>query len=170
MPHSLRPTDDEAPRSPLLNLLIVVTLVTVVVAAWYLVDYYLRGSSEHMTWYPPETPCDLHQGQCRAALGLHADMTLRIDGPIDTSRSLPLTVHLDGVDANAVTVEFVGRSMSMGANRVELEATDDGEFRGEGELGVCSETVMPWRAQVIVETDEGRKGSWFDFDITKEAG
>lgn len=134
MSHSLRTTDDDAPRSPLLNWLIVVTLVTVVVAAWYLVDYYMRGSSEHMTWYPPKTPCNLHQGACRAALGLHAEMTFRIDETIGISSPVPMTVELEGVEASAVTVEFVGRDMAVGVHRVELEEHGDGVFRGEGRL------------------------------------
>lgn len=161
--------DDEAPRSPLLNLLIMVTLITMVVALWYLVDYYLRGSTEDVTWYPPTMPCDLHQGACEASLGIRASMLLRFDGELRAQERLPIEVELDGIDAEAVTVEFIGRSMNMGINRFPLEAQGEGQFRGKGQIGVCTEAVMPWRAQVIIETPDGRKGSWFDFDIRRRA-
>lgn len=165
LPHS----DDDTPRSPLLNLLIMVTLITVIVALWYLVDYYLRGSTEDVTWYPPSMPCDLHQGPCEASLGMRASMRLEIDGELRTLESLPIEVELNGVDAKAVTVEFIGRNMNMGINRFPLDAMDDGLFRGDGQIGVCTEEVMPWRAQVIIETPDGRKGSWFDFDVRRSA-
>lgn len=161
--------DDDAPRSPLLNLLIVVTLITVIVALWYLIDYYVRGNSEDITWYPPTMPCDLHQEPCEASLGLNARLVLEIEDDLQALEVLPIEVRLEGIEAETVTVEFVGRSMSMGFNRFPLASQGDGRFRGNGQLGACTEAAMPWRAQVIVETAEGRKGSWFDFDIRRRS-
>lgn len=161
--------DEAAPRSPLLNLLILVTLATVVVALWYLADYYLRGSSDDVTWYPPTMPCDLHQGACAASLGMRSRLSLAFDGELRALETLPIEVRLEGVEAETVIVELVGRNMHMGISRFILEAQGDGVFRGDGQIGICTEAVMPWRAQVVVETPEGRKGSWFDFDIKRSA-
>lgn len=162
-------SDDEAPRSPLLNLLIVVTLVTVVVALWYLADYYLRGSTEDVTWYPPSTPCDLQQGPCEANLGLSARLELEVGGDLQPLEPFPIEVRVDGVEVESVRVEFVGRNMNMGINRFSLAPAERGHFIGNGQIGVCSESLMPWRAQVIITTPDGRKGSWFDFDVRRRS-
>jgi hypothetical protein len=34
-------------------------------------------------------------------------------------------------------------------------------------VGVCTQEVMPWRARVILETPDGKLGSWFDFDVKR---
>lgn len=159
--------DDESAHSPLLNLLIIVTLVTIVVALGYLLDYYFRGSTEDITWYPPRGPCDLHRGACYADLGVHADIRLSLGEELRPLQPLDIDVHLEGVDAERVVIEFIGRNMNMGFNRYVLDNQGDGHFRGQGQLGICSEEVMPWRAQVLVETAEGRKGSWFDVDVKR---
>lgn len=159
--------DAAAPRSPLLNLLTIVTLVTVAVALWYLGNYYLRGSSDDITWYPPHTPCDLHSGACVASLGVDTRLSLAFDGELRELTILPIEVRLEGIVAEEVMVEFVGRNMYMGINRFPLTAQGNGVFRGDGQIGICTESVMPWRAQVVIETPQGRKGSWFDFDIKR---
>lgn len=166
----LPPSQDEAaPRSPLLNLLIMVTLATVVVALWYLGNYYLRGNDDEVTWYPPDTPCDLHNGACEASLGVNIRLSLAFDGELRELTILPIEVRLEGVTAEEVVVEFVGRNMYMGVSRFPLADQGNGVFRGDGQIGICTEAVMPWRAQVIIEMPQGRKGSWFDFDIKRSA-
>ncbi|WP_136254826.1 hypothetical protein [Onishia niordana] len=159
--------DDDAPRSPLLNLLIMVTLATVVVACWYLLDYYLRDSQDDVTWYPPSGDCELRDEPCEASLGLGAQMVFGVGSDLSPTMTLPLTVALQGVEANAVTVEFVGRNMPMGLHRFPLKKVGPGTFVGEGQIDRCSEAVMPWRAQVVVETDKARRGSWFDFEVVR---
>lgn len=159
--------DDDAPRSPLLNLLIMVTLATVVVACWYLLDYYLRDSQSDVTWYPPSGACDLHEGPCEANLGFGGRLVFGVGNDLVPMKTLPLTVALEGLDAKAVTVEFVGRNMPMGLHRFPLKKVGPGTFVGEGQIGFCTEKVMPWRAQVVVESDKARRGSWFDFEVAR---
>lgn len=161
--------DDDSARSPLLNLLIIVTLVTIVVALWYLLDYYLRGSTQDTTWYPPRAPCDLHRGPCRADLGMHAELQLSLGDELRPLAPLDIDVRLAGVEAERVVVEFVGRDMHMGLNRFVLNDMGDGHFHGRGQLGACGEEVMAWRAQVLIETAEGRKGSWFDVEVQRRS-
>ncbi|MHB0774751.1 hypothetical protein [Halomonas sp. WWR20] len=160
--------EDDTTRPPLLNLLILVTLMTIVVALWYLAHYYIRGSHDDVTWYPPNASCQLGKQACTTDLGLHARLTFAIDSELQLMQPLMLDVRLEGIEAQTVAVEFIGRNMNMGLNRFHLEPQGNGVFRGIGQLGMCSEYVMPWRAQVIIETPEGRKGSWFDFDLAQE--
>ncbi|MEC9484091.1 MAG: hypothetical protein UMU75_12360 [Halomonas sp.] len=161
--------DDDNARSPLLKLLIIVTLATMVVALGYLLDYYLRGSREDITWYPPRMPCDLHLDACRADLGLHAALSLALEAPLQPRQPVDIDVRLEGIDAERVVVEFVGRNMNMGFNRFELQPMGNGHFHGQGRFAACREEIMPWRAQVLIETAQGRKGSWFDVDIRRRS-
>ncbi|MFY0992747.1 hypothetical protein [Halomonas sp. C05BenzN] len=155
-------------RSPLLRLLILATLVVIAVALWYLTSYSLRGGGE-VRWFAPQTPCDLHAGPCTATLDQGASLTLeaRVPGRIQALEVLPLEVVLGGLEAESARVEFVGRDMDMGLHRFPLARDGEGIFRGEGQVSICTESIMPWRAKVVVETSRGRLGSWFDFDVER---
>ena len=167
MPDRL-PMETGVARSPLLRLLMLVTLVVIAVALWYLTSYRLRGDGE-VRWFAPEASCDLHAGACAATLGQGLRLTLEagVAGRIRALETLPLAVNLEGLAAEAAWVEFVGRDMDMGLYRFPLAPGADGVFRGEGQVAICTESVMPWRARVVVETPRGRLGSWFDFDVER---
>lgn len=158
----------DAARLPLLKGLILVTGLALAALSWYAFSHWLRGDAD-TTWYPPETGCDLHSAPCSATLGNHGHMTFAIDveGRIEALEILPLDVNIEGIEATAVTVDFVGRDMDMGLHRFALNATGEGHFHGQGQVSVCTQAVMPWRARVIVKTPEGRLGSWFDFDVIR---
>lgn len=167
MPDRL-PMETGVSRSPLLRLLMLVTLVVIAVALWYLTSHRLRGDGE-VHWFAPEASCDLHAGACTATLDHGARLTLAADvaGRIQALEVLPLTVNLEGLEAESVRVEFVGRDMDMGLYRFPLAPGADGAFRGEGQVAICTDSVMPWRARVVVETSRGSLGSWFDFDVER---
>ncbi len=156
-------------RPPLLRLLIVTTLLTLGVALWYLLRHSLDG--DDVRWTPPSTSCDLQAGPCRTDLGDGVTLTLDLagKGPIQALTVLPLEVQLAGASAEAAVVTFDGRDMDMGLHRFPLAAAGGGVFRGEGQVALCTEAVMPWRARVVVDTPRGRLGSWFDFEVTRKA-
>jgi hypothetical protein len=158
-----------AARLPLLRLLITVTLLTLAVALWYLTSYSLRDEAE-VRWYPPVAgDCDLHAAPCTARLGEGGELSLSVasNGAIRPLEPLQLEVRVTGVPADSVRVDFVGRDMDMGLHRFPLEAKGEGIFRGVGQLSICTETIMPWRAKVVVDTPSGRLGSWFDFEVQR---
>ncbi len=74
---------------------------------------------------------------------------------------------MDGIQATQVDVDFIGRDMDMGINRFGLTPGSPGHFQGQGQVGICTQSVMPWRARVILDTAEGKVGSWFDFDVIR---
>lgn len=154
-------------RSPQLRLLIIATLVTLGLALWYLLRYALDGDSD-VRWVPPAKACDLAQGPCSAPLGDDRRLTfaMQTDGRVRALESLPLMVYLEGGAATAAVVLFEGLDMDMGLHRFPLTA-DGGVFRGEGQVALCTEDVMDWRARVVVDTPQGRVGSWFDFQVVK---
>lgn len=142
------------------------TLLTLCVALWYLAAHLLRGESD-VDWHLATLPCDLHRGACSANLGEGRTLTLSVDAPegIRALERLPLTVRVDGVEVQSASVDFIGRDMDMGLHRFTLSHQDKGHFEGVGQVPICTESVMPWQAQVVVETPEGRLGSRFDFTV-----
>ncbi|MEQ6917946.1 hypothetical protein [Halomonas aquatica] len=159
-----------AARLPLLRVLITVTLLTLAVALWYLTSYSLRDEAE-VRWYPPPAGagCDLHVAPCSVPLGEGVELSLAVvtNGPIRALQRLPLEVRVSGILAESVRVDFVGRDMDMGLHRFPLGAKGEGIFRGEGQVSICSEEIMPWRAKVVLDTPRGRLGSWFDFEVQR---
>ncbi|WP_251976008.1 hypothetical protein [Salinicola avicenniae] len=156
--------EEDTYRPRTLNLLIGVTLATIVIALWYLLDYYyLRESEARVTWYPPAQGCVLEEG-CRAGLGVAAAMHFAMREAPAGAGQLTFDVDVQGFEAKQVRIEFVGREMDVRSRAFTLDAQGDGHFIGHGDLGACSSHVDAWRVQVAIESDHGLKGSWFDFD------
>ncbi|WP_162619440.1 hypothetical protein [Salinicola peritrichatus] len=158
--------EEDTPRPRMLNLLIGVTLATIVVALWYLLDYYLRESTHDVTWYPPQQGCVLLEGGCRAGLGLSSALAFSLQEAAGRS-GLTFEARVSGLEAERVYVEFVGRDMNVHSRRFVLQPVENGLFVGHGDLGFCSAHVHAWRAQVTVVSNHGLKGSWFDFDSAR---
>ncbi|WP_111414873.1 hypothetical protein [Billgrantia lactosivorans] len=167
MPSPSLPDAGES-RFPRLRLMMLATLLTLSVALWYLAAHLLRGESD-VDWHLASRPCDLHQAACRASLGDGRSLSLGIDAPgaIRALELLPLTVQVEGVEVLSASVEFVGRGMDMGLHRFPLSEQDSGRFEGVGQVPICTESVMPWQARVVVETPQGRLGSRFDFTVER---
>lgn len=161
MPDSL-----PASRPPLLRLLVLLTLGAVTIALWYLTSYLLRDMGQ-VRRYPESQGCQLSAGPCMAELGDQRQLTLDLGvrGEIRALQRMPLEVSLQGVKAERVMVDFVGRDMDMGLHRYPLSLEADGRYRGEAQIPICTETVMPWRARVVIETADGKLGSGFDFEV-----
>lgn len=114
---------------------------------------------------PLDPDCDLRAGSCTAILPDGAKIGFGIEPHrIPVLEPLRLVVHVDGVEAHSMEVNFAGTDMNMGYNRVVLTQEAEGLWRGEGTLPVCVRDVMNWEATVLVETDEGLKAAPFRFD------
>ncbi|GAA3909543.1 hypothetical protein GCM10022228_20380 [Halomonas cibimaris] len=167
----MKKTSDPAgrPSFPVLPTLILVTGLALAAFGWYALSHWLHGSEE-TAWYPPAKGCNLHQESCTAVLGEKGQLTFTVataDGRIEALEMLPLEVTVQGIDARSATVDFIGREMDMGLHRFVLQARREDRFTGQGQVGLCVHDVMPWRARVVVDTPDGRIGSWFDFDVVK---
>ncbi|MGC3873892.1 hypothetical protein ACPF7Z_11550 [Halomonas sp. GXIMD04776] len=160
---------DDRARFPLLQVLMTATLIILVIAVWYALNETLRGGGKDIAWYPSETSCDLHRDACHAQLGEHGDLRLALEREIAPLEPVIIDVWLQNIEAERVVVMFDGRDMDMGINRFVLDDVGDGHFRGLGQFGVCSLEVMPWRIKVLVESAQGRLGSWFDIDVQRRS-
>ncbi|WP_027965794.1 hypothetical protein [Halomonas halocynthiae] len=154
-------------HSPQMRLLVIATLITLGLALWYLLRYALDADTD-VRWVPPTGTCDISQGPCSTPLGDGKQLifSMQSDGPIHALTLLPLVVELEGGSATAAVVRFEGLDMDMGLHRFPLTAMGD-IFQGEGQIALCTEDIMDWRARVIVDTPDGRVGSWFDFQVVK---
>jgi len=167
---AMKKTPDPADnaRFPVLKVLILVTGIALAAFSWYALSNWLRSDGD-VIWYPPTQECNLHQGACSTALGDKGRIALQVptNGRIKALEPLPLSVKVEGVEAHAATVDFIGRGMDMGLNHFPLQPAGQGHFSGKGQVGICTQDVMPWRARVILDTPDGRIGSWFDFDVVR---
>lgn len=113
----------------------------------------------------PDADCDLHAGDCLIDLAMGGRIAFGIE-----PRSLPLvaplrlTVHLQGLEAESVEVDFRGVEMFMGFNRSRLEYIGHGRYQGTGTLPVCLRSRMAWEARVLVHTPSGLVVAPFRFD------
>ncbi|WNL39117.1 hypothetical protein RN346_00760 [Halomonas sp. PAMB 3232] len=163
-----KPTPSEPSRAfPLLNVLMLVTALALMACLAYGLNSWLRDDSE-ITWFAPNPGCELHTSACSAQLNDGVlSFAVDVDGPIEALNVLPLEVIVQGVPARQASVEFIGRDMAMGRHHFDLITTAPGHFHGQGQVGLCTQAVMAWRARVVVTTPGGKIGSWFDFEVTR---
>ncbi|MFG6667806.1 hypothetical protein ACGK9R_11910 [Halomonas sp. HNIBRBA4712] len=163
-----KPTSSKASSGfPVLNVLMLITALALMACLVYGLQSWLRGE-ETITWFAPDPGCQLAEGPCSAhAEGIELHFAVDTEGAIQALSVLPLEVTVKGAKASLASVEFVGRDMEMGRHRFDLVATAPGHFNGQGQVGLCTQAVMAWRARVILTTPQGKIGSWFDFDVTR---
>lgn len=97
--------------------------------------------------------CDVNQGPCRVTLGEGRTGEFVITPrPVAVMQPLALTWQDPALPASArVSIEFDGTDMSMGFNRVNLQADAAGVFRGSAILPVCATGAMRWQAVLRVD-------------------
>ena len=109
---------------------------------------YWQAGGDDFARLLPSGECDLHAGPCRSALG-DGVVTFAIEPrSIPLMQTLRLSVSVDGLDVDEALVEIRGLNMEMGLNRTRLQRDDDGRWRGETILPICSQRRMHWEAAV----------------------
>jgi nitrogen fixation protein FixH len=99
-------------------------------------------------------PCDLSRGPCTAVLpGGVGSVTLLIDPrPVRTMRELLFEVRIACGDApcaaQEVSLALTMPGMYMGENRIRLERSGEGFYRGRGVIVTCPSGRRAWRATV----------------------
>jgi hypothetical protein len=102
-----------------------------------------------------DSACDPTQGAC-AAKGSGVQLSFQPRTAIRPLQAFPVTVHLAGMEADIVTVDFSMPSMNMGWNRYRLLRQSGGVWSGEVILPVCSSGRHDWVARVEVEASRRR--------------
>jgi hypothetical protein len=135
----------------------------------------IAGSS---WWFAPratiELPhvgnCDLNRGPCTSALPSGGSIELAIEPrPVPVLEPLALRVRMDGIQADAVEVDFAGVGMNMGYNRPRLARAGPDEFTGSATLPVCITGAMAWDATVLVQAGRRTISAPFRFEARSPA-
>ncbi len=162
---------DSARRPYPLNILILVTLISILLAIWYLTAYLAGRQTGDIDWHPSEA-CQLPEETCSTPLPGQRRLYFTLNSEEPTPlEPLPVTLQLEGyskdeLEALELELDLQGRDMYMGYNRTRFEHQGGGTFTATPRLGICTDEVMVWRASVILHPPEGRSyGSQYDFTV-----
>lgn len=157
-------------RRLILDAVLILGLVLIVVAGY---RYANSQRTEAGDTVLPEAGCNLHRTACSARLPDGRKLIFGITPhPIPVVQPMQLEVRLEGpasVPLGKVEVDFAGKSMNMGFNRVTLATVDGNHAKGEGNLPVCVTGRMDWIATVLLELDGKRINVPFPFSSDPEA-
>ncbi|MEH6625369.1 MAG: hypothetical protein V7739_02915 [Motiliproteus sp.] len=113
---------------------------------------------------PGTAQCDIRHAPCVAQRGTQ-QITFAIDSTeLDSKHPVKLRVELAGFESERVEIDLQGRDMFMGENTYSLQRQQDGSYRAEGQLPVCSTDLMTWRATVRIQQGQQWLGGIFDFE------
>jgi protein SCO1/2 len=157
-------------RRLLLDALLILGLAIIVIAGY---RYAQSRHSDAGATIAPDANCNLHRSACSARLPDGRTLSLSITPhPIPVVKPMQLEVRLEGkpgTPLGKVEVDFAGKSMNMGFNRITLTAVDGRLAKGEGNLPVCVTGRMDWIATVLLELDGKRINIPFPFSSDPEA-
>ena len=98
--------------------------------------------------------CFLQNGACEQLVdGVPVRLHITPE-TIPLMQTLTLEVDVGDRVPSQVAVDIRGLNMDMGLNRTVLALSEEGVWRGETILPVCSQRRMEWEAAVQVEIDE----------------
>lgn len=144
-------------------------LVAAVAVAAIHIWSQMTGDSEITASAPLDPSCDIQQETCHALFPDGSRMTLSISPrPIQALKPLEIQVTTEGLDPQAVEVDFRGLGMNMGFNRPHLEKQAEGHYSGSGMLAICVTDRMSWEATVLARTDDGVMAAPFRFDTIRQ--
>lgn len=150
-------------RRPLLTDLLMIAALFALGVAGYRYSSLLAPKADITV---PAPACDLNREACGAVLPGGGRLEFAITPrPVPALDDLRLDVRLAGLPARRVEVDFTGKTMNMGLNRVELAPGPAGVFSGKAALAVCVTGGMTWIATVHIETDSQRIAIPFSVDV-----
>lgn len=151
-------------RPPLLNGLIVVTLVTIVVALVYLGNYFLGDKgSQRVSWYPLNFSCKAVENTCHAFAGINSDITLRLH---DNGNG---TLDVWGGSRGLVSPRYEVRvtNLSFGFSRMDdvTLKRDASHFKLDLRSEYCPMPSNKWRLELLVTSTGRSVGTWSDVKL-----
>ena len=146
-----------------------VALVAAVAVAAIHIRSRMTGDSEITAIAPLDPSCDIQTETCEGLFPDGSRLRLSISPrPIQALKPLEIQVTTQGIDAQAVEVDFRGLGMNMGYNRPRLMKDAEGQYSGSGMLAICVMKRMAWEATVLARTDDGVMAAPFRFDTLRQ--
>ncbi|MCK7496887.1 MAG: hypothetical protein MZW92_42850 [Comamonadaceae bacterium] len=116
-------TSKSAPRSRLIDVLILLAIALIGVVTWK-----MQPESDVAI---PVSSCNLNLQSCAAELPGGGSIEFSVEPrPIPVVRPLALRVAVKGIEPEKIEVDFAGTAMNMGFNRPAVEACRLGSLRG----------------------------------------
>lgn len=148
-------------RPPLLNRLIVVTLVTIVASCVYLGNYYLgENPSSKPVWYSLPLFCSPFVEVCSARTGVGASIGMRFERM--GNGVLAAYPSTSGMNPSRLVLRATNLD-DRGAQRREVVSTQGASpLRLNMRTESCSSSRNNWRIELIVTTPVRTMGTWSD--------
>jgi hypothetical protein len=143
---------------------VTLTVVVLVGGDWVrpLVRTSLSGlPTESLTADPG---CDPGAQTCVAIEGGRR-LALRFGSPIAPLLPFAVNVNLEGIAADAVSIEFRMEHMEMGINRFDLISDGGGAWRGQAVLPICWAGRRQWTAVISTLSGEVAMRATFGFAV-----
>lgn len=113
----------------------------------------------------PTKQCSLQHKNCQIERDNH-HITLHVPNKIILSfEPLIFNLTFTGIIPSHVEIDFEGVEMFMGANKLTLIPTLEGNFTGTYTLPGHSDRSMTWRAKVSYLDGEKHNQVWFEFPL-----
>jgi hypothetical protein len=108
----------------------------------------------------PPTACDLQREGCRLTLGDNARVDLRIPGrPIVPNQPFVIEANVAGGNVRLLEVEVRGIEVDIGSPPTTFASAEDGAYRTQLNLPLCTTSRMTWQMTVLLMID-GRYQRW----------
>lgn len=111
--------------------------------------------------------CAIEEGSCTVTLSSGDKVRLSVNPwPVIALKPVEFRIMAETLKLSSAQIALTGRTMYMGIHQYSLRPLADSNILSvNGTISVCTEQVMPWQARVELETSEGTKHLWFDFDV-----
>ena len=111
--------------------------------------------------------CVIDQGQCHVTLDSGQTLNIHLSPwPVLALQPSNFTIRAQGMRLNSAKMALTGKNMYMGIHQYAFNTTEQrNELAVTGTISVCTERVMHWRGRIDLDTDQGPKQVWFDFDV-----
>ena len=147
----------------------VIALITALVATGIYLWRLTTINGEIIATADLNSSCDLQQTDCELVFPNGGRVSLSITPrPIQGLKPLQIQVQTEGIEAQAVEVDFRGLGMNMGYNRPQLKRESATQYAGMGVLSVCILERMTWEATVLLKTADGVLAAPFQFDTSRQ--
>ena len=129
-------------------------LVAALAGASFVAARFWQGQQDVFERTAAPSDCVLQNGPCEQLVD-GAPVRLAITPEtIPLMQTLTLEVDVGDREPSQVAVDIRGLNMDMGLNRTVLALSEEGGWRGETILPVCSQRRMEWEAAVQIETNK----------------
>ncbi len=141
-------------RTILMSVVSGILIVSLAFISWYKLEQARKNTI--LAQVAIDKTCDLQKKDCRLSLPNGGGVTLSIEPrPIPLVKKFDIKVNVNGMDVEAVAVDFKGTTMNMGPNNVTLKLLEANNYSGQGMLPVCIRNSMEWQADVYLQGKDG---------------